>query len=91
MSDKNLNINTADLLRHMDDQAHRAESNGFLNQKKYTHLQKIFLKMTALPEKEFEVIFSTLESMIENFYTQKTSTEEVKNKKVSVSLFTGKP
>ncbi|BBH54194.1 hypothetical protein [Fluviispira sanaruensis] len=93
MSVKKNNIDEKDLARHMGDQACRAESNS-LAQKKYTHLQRLMSKISALSDKEFDIAFSTLESMLENFNTKKSKVEDDKitnkNKENTIAVITNK-
>ncbi|KAB8028138.1 hypothetical protein [Fluviispira multicolorata] len=93
MSIKKNQIDEKDLARHMGDQACRAESNS-LAQKKYSHLQRLMSKISALSDKEFDIAFSTLESMLENFNTKKTKKEDDKisnkNKENAINIITNK-
>ena len=93
MTEKKVQINEDDLTRHMRDQACRAETNG-LAQKKFSHFQKLVTKVYALSDKEFDIAFSTLESMIENFNSKKAKPNEdekkQQNKEKSVSILTNK-
>lgn len=84
MSDKKTQIDINDLARHMGDQASRAESNG-IAQKKYSHFQKLVSKVYTLSDKEFDVAFSTLESIIESFNNKKIKQNNEDNKQKSKS------
>jgi hypothetical protein len=92
MADKKIKINEDDLARHMGDQASRAETSG-IAQKKYTHFQKLITKVYSLSDKEFDIAFSTLESMIENFNNKKikpNEDEKQKNKANAIGIVTNK-
>lgn len=93
MTNKKEPINEIDLARHMGDQASRAEANN-LAQKKYSHLQRLMSKISALSDKEFDIAFSTLESMIENFNTKKAKQDDEKNikknKENAINIITNK-
>ncbi len=93
MTEKKVQINEDDLARHMGDQASRAESSG-IAQKKYSHFQKLITKVYSLSDKEFDIAFSTLESMIESFNSKKVKPDEnehkQKNKANSIGIITNK-
>lgn len=93
MTEKKVQINEDDLARHMGDQACRAETSG-IAQKKYSHFQKLITKVYSLSDKEFDIAFSTLESMIENFNSKKTKQNEEekkqKSKASSIGILTNK-
>ena len=93
MSEKKVQINEDDLARHMGDQAARAETSS-IAQKKYSHFQKLITKVYSLSDKEFDIAFSTLESMIENFNSKKIKPDDEekkqKNKSNSISIITNK-
>ncbi|APJ04754.1 hypothetical protein [Silvanigrella aquatica] len=93
MTDKKVQINEDDVARHMRDQACRAESGG-IAQKKYSHFQKLVTKVYALSDKEFDIAFSTLESMIENFNSKKTKPNEddkkQQSKEKTINIITNK-
>jgi hypothetical protein len=93
MTEKKVQINEDDLARHMGDQASRAETSG-IAQKKYSHFQKLITKVYSLSDKEFDIAFSTLESMIENFNSKKLKPDEEekkqKNKANSIRIITNK-
>ncbi len=93
MTDKKVQINETDLARHMEDQAARAESSG-IAQKKFTNFQKLITKVYSLSDKEFDIAFSTLESMLESFNNKKKETNKndnlEKNKEKSIEIITNK-
>ncbi|WGL61068.1 hypothetical protein QEJ31_05600 [Pigmentibacter sp. JX0631] len=93
MTDKKSVINETDLERHMNDQAARAESAG-IAQKKFFNFQKLITKVYSLSDKEFDIAFSTLETMLENFNNKKKETEKEnkldKQKEKSIEILTNK-
>ncbi|MGY3802771.1 hypothetical protein ACWNT8_01705 [Pigmentibacter ruber] len=93
MADKKNVINETDLERHMNDQAARAESAG-IAQKKFSNFQKLVTKVYSLSDKEFDIAFSTLESMLENFNNKKKEIEKEnkqdKQKEKSIEILTNK-
>lgn len=90
MTEKKVEINETDLARHMGDQAARAESAG-IAQKKFSNFQKLVTKVYSLSDKEFDIAFSTLESMLESFNNKKKEpTKDEKNKDKSIELLTNK-
>ncbi|WP_397599484.1 hypothetical protein [Silvanigrella sp.] len=93
MTEKKIQINEDDLARHMGDQASRAETSG-IAQKKFFHFQKLITKVYSLSDKEFDIAFSTLESMLENFNSKKLNAKKddssEKNKTKSIDIITNK-
>ena len=93
MTEKKIQINEDDLARHMGDQASRAETSG-IDQKKLFHFQKLITKVYSLSDKEFDIAFSTLESMLENFNSKKLNAKKdesaEKNKTKSIEIITNK-
>lgn len=57
-------VSAVDLERHMNDSATRIEMLSH-TQKRYSYMQKLFLKVQALSDKDFETAFTTFESVLE--------------------------
>ncbi|RDB36331.1 hypothetical protein [Spirobacillus cienkowskii] len=96
MNEKKPELNEDDLLRYMRDQACRAETSG-IAAKKFSHFQKLLTKVYSLSDKEFDIAFSTLESMIESFNSKKTNSEDEekiknsqKNKEKTIEIISNK-
>lgn len=91
MSSKKNCIDENDLARHIEDLACRMESQS-IAQKKYSHMQRLLSKISTLSDKEFDIAYSTLESMIDNFSNKKVNNEEKpKNNVAKNSLIVNKP
>ncbi len=64
-----------DLERHMNDYASRVQMSS-LGQKRVATMQKLLLKIQSMSDKDFDMAFSTIETVVDNLTQKKQSPME---------------